>query len=307
MSRREPAQWMRTIQVALPTPYAKDGTVAADALRGHVAALAADGIAGFLPGAGTGEFHSLTAAEVETCVVATREAVGDRGGIIAPVGFALDETIARGKRLMASGADGLLVMPPIHPYIADAGFEAFLRRLHGATGAPLMVYKKAATPSDALLATLVAEGVLTGVKYAINDVAAVSGFADRIDGRPALHCGTGERYAPFFMMAGACGFSSGAANLCPRLCLRMLAACQAGDFATAMTLSRLIRPIEDIRGRDGDALSVGVLKLMLARAGREFGNARPPLRDPTPAENREIIAALEPILAAENAALRVAA
>jgi len=298
---------MRTIQVALPTPYANDGTVAGEVLGRHVAMLAAEGVAAFLPGAGTGEFHSLTAAEVETCVAATREAIGDRGGIIAAVGFALDETIARGKRLMALGADGLLVMPPIHPYISDAGFEAFLRRLHGATGAPLMVYKKAATPSDTLLAKLVGEGVLTGVKYAINDVAAVSAFADRISGRPALHCGTGERYAPFFMMAGACGFSSGAINLCPRLCMRLLAACQGGDFATAMALSRLIRPIEDIRGREGDALSVGVLKLMLARAGRDFGGARPPLRDPTPAEEREIVAALEPILAAEAATLRAAA
>lgn len=299
MNPREPAQWMRTIQVALPTPFEKDGAVAPDALFRHVAALADEGVAAFLPAAGTGEFHSLTAAEVETCVRATRDAVGDKAGIIAPVGFALDETIARGKRLMALGADGLLVMPPIHPYIADIGFAEFLRRLHAATGAPLMVYKKAATPSDALLEALITEGTLTGVKYAINDVAAVSGFADRIGGRPALHCGTGERYAPFFMMAGACGFSSGAINLCPRLCLRLLAACQAGDLRTAMNLSRLIRPIEDIRSRDGDALSVGVLKLMLARAGLDFGMARPPLRNPTREEAREIVAALEPILAAE--------
>ncbi len=101
------------------------------------------------------------------------------------------------------------------------------------------------------------------------------------------------------MMAGACGFSSGAINLRPRLCLGLLAACQAGNIHTAMNFSRLIRPIEDIRGRDGDALSVGVLKLMLARTGLDFGMARPPLRNPTREEAREIVAALEPILAAE--------
>ncbi len=299
MNRREPAQWMRTIQVALPTPFAKDGAVDADALSRHVATLAAAGMSAFLPGAGTGEFHSLTAAEVEACVVATRAAIGDAGGIIGPVGFALEETIARGKRLMAKGADGLLVMPPIHPYIADIGFDAYLRRLHAETGAPLMVYKKAITPSDALLASLIADGVLAGVKYAINDVAAVAAFAARIGGRPALHCGTGERYAPFFMMAGACGFSSGAANLCPRLCMQMFAACRTGDFAGAVKLANLLRPIEDLRGREGDALSVGVLKLMLGRAGLDFGGVRPPLRGPATDEMREIIAALDPILAAE--------
>lgn len=43
------------------------------------------------------------------------------------------------------------------------------------------------------------------------------------------------------------------------------------------------------------------------RAGRDFGGARPPLRDPTPAEEREIATSLEPIFAAEDAALRIAA
>ena len=293
---------MRTIHVALPTPFAADGRLLPGQLERHVGGLVAKGVAAFLPAAGTGEFHSLTAAEVADCVRAARQGAGDSAAIIAPVGFALEETIERARSVIRAGADGLLLMPPIHPYVSDRGLETFLEALHAAVNVPIMIYKKAAVPSNELLARLISRGVLTGVKYAINDLSVVSSFIDGLGGRAAVHCGTGERYAPFFMMAGACGFSSGIINICPRLCLGMLQALRSGDVAPALKVMRIVRPLEDLRARDGDALSVGVLKTVLARQGLAFGRARPPLRDPTPEEEREIVAAAEPVVAAEQSA-----
>jgi 4-hydroxy-tetrahydrodipicolinate synthase len=103
------------------------------------------------------------------------------------------------------------------------------------------------------------------------------------------------------MLAGACGFSSGAMNLAPCLCLSLLEAWRRADLQTALDAVRLIRPVEDLRARDGDALSVGVLKHGLRRLGLEFGEARPPLRAVASHEVAEVDFALDEILAAEAA------
>src|SRR6185369_8936886 len=110
MNARSTESWMRTIHVAIPTPFASDGRLLPGQLERHVGGLVAKGVVAFLPAAGTGEFHSLTAAEVVDCVRAARQAAGDSAAIIAPVGFALEETIERARSVIRAGADGLLLM-----------------------------------------------------------------------------------------------------------------------------------------------------------------------------------------------------
>src|SRR5438876_656520 len=77
--------------------------------------------------------------------------------------------------------------------------------------------------------------------------------------RLGLYCGTAERFAPFFHLAGARGYTSGAGNLCPRLTLALHAALRAGRFDEAFRLLALIRPIEDYRARDGESYSISML------------------------------------------------
>jgi 4-hydroxy-tetrahydrodipicolinate synthase len=292
---------LETVQLVPPTPFSRDGRqVQPDLLGALCRDLYQDGIRVFLPAAGTGEFHSLSPAEVATCVRITRQALPAEAVVIAPVGFGLAHALALGRGAVEAGADALLVMPPIHPYLSDAGLRDYFATLAEELPLPLLAYKKGPAPSDALLVELVKEGRLLGIKYAVNDVNALTRFAKALAGRGGLYCGTAERFAPFFMLAGARGYTSGAGNLCPRLTRALFRALAAGDYAEGMRLLDVIRPIEDYRALAEDSFNISMLKVGLRLTGRDFGPVRPPLRRLTTAEEEDVRRLLEPILAAET-------
>jgi 4-hydroxy-tetrahydrodipicolinate synthase len=103
------------------------------------------------------------------------------------------------------------------------------------------------------------------------------------------------------MLAGARGFTSGAANLCPRLSLGIFRALERSDFVEAMRLLDVLRPIEDFRARAGDSYNISLLKTAIRLTGRDFGPVRPPQRLLTAVEEADVQTMLEPILAAEAA------
>jgi 4-hydroxy-tetrahydrodipicolinate synthase len=274
-----------TVQLVPLTPFSADGEhVLADRLSAFAGQMYEAGIRVFLPAAGTGEFHSLTADEILTCVAATRSAVGSEATVVAPIGLGLPFALQVGRRAVEAGADALLVMPPIHSYLHDSGLRDYFTTL--ADKLPLLL-------------ELAKGGQLAGIKYAVNDVDAVSRFAAALDPRAGLYCGTAERFAPYFMLAGAHGYTSGAGNLCPRLTLAMHRALVRGDQAEAQRILAIIRPIEDYRARTADSYNISMLKFALQVAGHDFGPVRAPLRRITAEEEREIQAIVEPILATE--------
>lgn len=292
---------LATVQIVPCTPFSADGQkVVYEQLAKLTRNLAAAGIRVFLPAAGTGEFHSLSVDEVVACVRTVREAAGPDAVILAPIGLGIGHALAIGKGAIEAGADGLLIMPPIHNYLSDAGFRDYFQALTDALPLPMLAYKKGPYPSDKLLGELGAGGRLIGVKYAVNDVDAFTRFAAANRERLGLYCGTAERFAPFFMLAGAEGYTSGAGNLCPKLTLSMHAALAAGDYAEAMRLLAIIRPIEDYRARDADSYNITLLKYAMEALGYQFGPPRPPMRRLTADEQSDIRRLVEPILAAER-------
>jgi 4-hydroxy-tetrahydrodipicolinate synthase len=161
---------------------------------------------------------------------------------------------------------------------------------------PLLTYKRAAAPSDKVLLQLAEEGLLAGVKYAVNDVDAVTRFVREAGGKIPVYCGTAERYAPFFMLAGAEGYTSGAGCVCPRLTLAMHAALANQDYATAMKLLEILRPIEDYRARQGDTLNITLIKEAVSLIGLPFGPPRPPQMRLSDGDRQALQQLLVPIL-----------
>ena len=288
-----------TVQLIPLTPFSVDGKhLRSEVLGELIKDLFAAGIRVFIPAAGTGEFHSMSAAEVVECSRMARQAAGKEAVIMTPVGLSLDHALTIGRGAAEVGADCLLVMPPVHPYLSDAGFADYLKVLADELPLPLLAYKKGPLPSDKLLADCGAAGQLVGIKYAVNDMNQFAQFVPKA-GKLGLYCGTAERWAPFFMLAGATGYTTGAGNLCPRLTLAMFAALKASNYAEAMRLMKIIRPIEDFRARDGDSYNISLLKYALGLKGFDVGPSRPPNRRLTAAEMDEAKRMLEPILAAE--------
>jgi 4-hydroxy-tetrahydrodipicolinate synthase len=296
------AERLNTVQLVPLTPMSADGKrVLPDVMNAFIGHLARSGIRVFLPAAGTGEFHSLSVEEIVECVAATRAGAGPDATVIAPIGFGLHHALAIGKRAEEAGADGFLVMPPVHPYLCDAGIKDYLTVLASELPRPLLTYKKGPIPSDALLAEMGVAGTLAGIKYGENNLDAAAQLIAKLRGRAVVSCGTAERHAPYFHLAQAIGYTSGAGNLCPRLTLAMHRALVAGDYADALRIQGVLRPIEDYRARAGDSFNISMLKAAMKATGRNFGPARLPQRQISAAEEQEILALVRPILAAESA------
>jgi len=290
---------LRTVHLVPLTAYDETGALDFDAQAEHTARMSAAGMRAFLPAAGTSEFHSLSTDEGVGLVRVTCEASDDEAVVFAPLGYQIKHAIEVGERSMELGADGVMFMPFSHAYLSDEGARDYYRAALEAVSAPAMIYKKGDIPSDALLLELADHPLVIGVKYAVNQMNQFRTTVLADGGRVEWLCGSAERFAPYYMLAGAPGYTTGAGNLCPHLTLAMHAAFTAGEIAEGMRLQELLLPIENYRGRAGESYNVSMLKHGLKILGHDFGLPRPPLRRLTSEEEREIAEMLEPILAAE--------
>jgi 4-hydroxy-tetrahydrodipicolinate synthase len=237
----------------------------------------------------SGEVASLSADEWTAVVETAVETVGDRAVVAAGVGHEYPVAIELARRAAELGVAGILAMPRQQPYVASAGLVDYWQTIIEHAGLPAVVYSRG-LPEANDLARLLDHELVVGCKYSNRDI---SGFANTVaddQSGVAWTCGIAERYAPFFYMAGAVGFTSGLANFAPRIALGLHAALAEGDWKQALELRAACVPIEEIRARRGDAYNVGAVKVGLDAVGLTGGGVRPPL------------AVLDPESAAEAAA-----
>lgn len=291
---------LRTVHLVPLTAYDASGRLNRDLQAEHTARMYAAGMRVFLPAAGTSEFHSLAADEVVDLVRITRQAAGDEALIFAPVGLQIGHALKIATGSLEAGATGIMFMPFAHPYLSDAGAEDYYRTVIDRVKCPTLIYKKAAVPSDRLLLKLADDPHVVGVKYAVNEIHTFRKVVLADGGRTEWLCGSAERFAPFFMLAGSTGYTTGAGNVCPHLSLAMHAAFAAGAYEEGMRLQELILPIENYRERDGDSYNICMLKHAMTVLGHDFGPPRPPQRQLIAEERREIEDFLQPILAVEQ-------
>jgi 4-hydroxy-tetrahydrodipicolinate synthase len=167
----------------------------------------------------------------------------------------------------------------VHPYQSAAGWIAYHRAIADAVPELGVVCYVRDPRVDAARLTALADACpnLVGVKYAVPDVLAFAAVVAGVEpGRLAWLCGLAESWAPFFWLAGARGFTSGLATIAPHLSVDLLARLRAGEHDEAMRLWATLRPLEDMRARDGSADNVSVIKEALAQQGVCGRGVRPP-------------------------------
>lgn len=275
--------WATTV-----TPFDANGRVDLDAVRRHVSFLAASGVERLVPAGNTGEFSSLTADEVVAVTRATRDAAP--GALVfAGVGGALPTALELTAATLAAGADGLLVHHPAHTHACARGLEEYYRTIAAAAEGKAFIYKRSHRVPDALVIELAREGAVLGVKYAVNDLPA---FERARAAAPAALwiCGTAERWAPFFHLLGARGFTSGLVNAAPALSVALEAALREGDLARALELRTLAGDFERLRAEDDAAKNVPAVRSAMALAGFPAGPPRPPLAPLEDADVRRVAA-----------------
>lgn len=296
---RLPREAYHTVQVVPVTAFDERGELNLKPMRIHTRRLLEAGVRCFIPCAGSSEFHSLSAEEIAAAIGMTREVAGQQAAVVAPVGLQLRHAIDIGRRSLDAGADSVLVMPLDFPYLSDDGARDYYLALLEALDCPAMIYKKGPIPSDRLLLELADHPRVIGVKHAVNDIDALHRLIRDDGGRIDWYCGSAERFAPFYMLAGSPGYTSGAANLCPRVSLALHAAATAGDWSAALRWQQVLRPIEDYRARDNNSFNISFLKYAVRHTGLDFGQPRPPQRRLSETQRQEIDALVPSLLAAE--------
>jgi 5-dehydro-4-deoxyglucarate dehydratase len=272
--------------IAFPvTPFHADGSLDLDGLRANAEWLPEGGrITAMVAPSGTGEMFALSPDECAAVTAATVEAVAGRVPVIAAVGVNAAVGAELARRAEASGADGVLILPPYYAQPDARGLVAYYRHIAAATGLGVMPYARdAAVFTPEVLEQLV-RGIpnLVAFKDGRGDIRVFQRLREQVverfgPRRLAWLCGVGDDMVAAYFAAGAEGFTSSLACFWPEVSGELYRLAAAGDFEQlAAYHQRVVRPIYELRQR-GRGFEVAVMKVAMELLGHPAGPVRPPL------------------------------
>ncbi|MFD5339752.1 5-dehydro-4-deoxyglucarate dehydratase [Streptomyces hawaiiensis] len=269
------------------TAYGPDGSVDLDTYRTHVRRGVEAGAAAVFACCGTGEFHALTPEEFEACVRAAVEAADGRVPVVAGTGYGTALAVRYARLAEATGADGLLAMPP---YLVVAGQEGLLRHYRevaAATALPVIVYQRdnAVFTPETVVGLARTDGII-GLKDGLGDLdlmqRVVSAVRTEVPGDFLYFNGlpTAEQTQLAYRALGVTLYSSAVFCFAPEIALAFHQALRTGDDATVeKLLDGFYRPFVELRAQ-GRGYAVALVKAGVRLRGLDVGEVRPPLHEP---------------------------
>ncbi|KDN77088.1 5-dehydro-4-deoxyglucarate dehydratase [Streptomyces olindensis] len=272
------------------TPFAADGSLDEERLAQHIESGVAAGAGGVFVACGTGEFHALTAEEIER---ATRVAVATTAGrvpVLAAAGGPVPVARDQAARVERAGADGILLLPPYLVSAPQQGLVRYVEEVTAATGLPVVFYQRGTARLTAETAARIAAlpGVV-GLKDGIGDiermhrivraVRAVPGGEDFqfFNGLP-----TAEMTAPAYQGVGVELYSSAVFAFAPEIALAFHRALAEDDDArVSLLLDEFYGPLVALRD-EVPGYAVSLVKAGVTLRGLDVGGVRAPLLDPAP-------------------------
>ncbi|MEU2271849.1 5-dehydro-4-deoxyglucarate dehydratase [Streptomyces olindensis] len=272
------------------TPFAADGSLDEERLAQHIESGVAAGAGGVFVACGTGEFHALTAEEIER---ATRLAVATTAGrvpVLAAAGGPVPVARDQAARVERAGADGILLLPPYLVSAPQQGLVRYVEEVTAATGLPVVFYQRGTARLTAETAARIAAlpGVV-GLKDGIGDiermhrivraVRAVPGGEDFqfFNGLP-----TAEMTAPAYQGVGVELYSSAVFAFAPEIALAFHRALAEDDDArVSLLLDEFYGPLVALRD-EVPGYAVSLVKAGVTLRGLDVGGVRAPLLDPAP-------------------------
>jgi 4-hydroxy-tetrahydrodipicolinate synthase len=271
------------------TPFRPDRTIDYECVARHAQFMVEHGIRVVVPAGNTGEFSSLVPAEIMEVTRTVADAVADRATVVAGVGGATDAAIEMAQYAQSVGAQAIMVHHPTHTYIDRQGIARYYERIIDAVDIGVVLYKRGPALPDPVIAGLAEHERVVAVKYAHPDPNAFERLVRASTADVTWLCGLAERWAPFFHLAGADGFTSGLANFAPHVALDLHAALERGDYAAAMRLRAAVVEFEDLRQIDDSAYNVPAVKEGMRAMGLSDEIVREPLRV-LDDEHRQVVA-----------------
>ncbi|WP_085316576.1 5-dehydro-4-deoxyglucarate dehydratase [Derxia lacustris] len=299
MSRYTPVEFARQIGTGLlsfPVTHFSRADLSFDerAYRANLNWLFSHDAAGLFAAGGTGEFFSLTPAEVDRVLRAAVEETNGRIPVIAPAGYGTAMAQQYCQAAEAAGADGILLLPP---YLTEADTDGVARHIEAvckSTRLGVIVYNRANQRLDDVALARLAERCpnLVGFKDGVGDIELMTRIYARLGDRFTYVGGlpTAETFALPYLEMGVTTYSSAIFNFAPRWALDFYAAVRARDHATVYAeLKKFVLPYIELRNRKR-GYAVSIVKAGMSVIGRDAGPVRTPLTDLTESEVAELAA-----------------
>ena len=274
------------------THLREDGSFDEPAYRENIGWLGQFDASGLFAAGGTGEFFSLTLAEVEQVVTAAVQEAPDGVPVIAPAGYgtAIAVEMAQVGRTRRRARD------PAAAAIPDRNQPGGLGRARqtvcAATELGVTIYSRAnAAYSEAAVAELVDScPTLVGFKDGIGNIEQMTRIYARIGDRLTYIGGlpTAEMFALPYLALGVTTYSSAIYNFVPQFALDFYAALRRGDTRFVIdALNEFVIPYCNLRNRKS-GYAVSIIKAGMKVIGRPAGPVRCPLTDLDDAEVAEL-------------------
>ena len=228
-------------------------------------------LAGLFAAGGTGEFFSLTPAEVTAVVKAAVDETAGKTPVVAGCGYGTAIAVDLAKSAEANGADGVLLLPPYLMVPGQEGLAAHVEAVCKATKLGVIVYNRdnAVLNEDTLEKLCDRNPNLVGFKDGVGDI---------------------ELMMKVYARMGVTTYSSAIFNFVPEFALDFYKAVRARDHATIMAgLRDFVLPYIALRNK-GKGYAVSIVKAGMTAIGRTAGPVRLPLVNLSDAELAELSA-----------------
>jgi 4-hydroxy-tetrahydrodipicolinate synthase len=243
----------------------------------------------------TGEGPAVSDDEKLALFRATKEAVGERGAIVANTGGNnTKHSVELTERAAKVGVDGILAVVPYYNKPTQDGMLRHFGAIAEATSLPIIIYNiPGRTGANMLPVTLLElarrHPNIAGVKESSGDCAQ---FTAILRDRPAgfgFWCGDDHLFLPALAL-GADGLIGVASHLCAREFRALLEAYQSGDVTRAAAIHRDLAPLFA-------TLFAITSPIPVKWAMNKLGFACGPCRSPLGVMPEALAATLEPMLA----------
>lgn len=244
----------------------------------HVDFLMANGCRGVGPNGSLGEYSSLTDDERRKVIQVAREAVGDRGIVIAGVhGVGSHQARHWAEIAAEDGADGVLLLPPTL-YRANEGEVIAHFAEVAKVGLPIMAYNNPFDTKVDLVPSLVAKLAeipeVVAIKEFSGDVRRVYEIRELCD--IDVIAGADDVLLEM-MINGAVGWFAGYPNAFPKEAVELYNLLAAGSWQQAQALYEHLVPV--FRW-DSKTEFVQAIKLSMDICGNSYGGPTRPPRGP---------------------------
>src|SRR5690554_5537807 len=232
---------------ALITPF-QNGAVDEDAMARFVKWQIDEGTNGLVPVGTTGESPTVSHEEHRRVIEIAIEVAQKRVPVVAGAGSnSTREAIHLAQFAEEAGADAVLSIVPYYNKPNQEGLFQHFSAIAKATSLPVILYSvPGRTMVDIAVDTIKrlrdAHSNVIGIKDATADMSKATLTRSALG--PDFIMLSGEDITALgFNAHGGRGCISVTSNVAPKLCSALQAACQAGDFATALTIQDRLAPL----------------------------------------------------------------